>query len=237
VDRLYYFSQNQGPVLTEHLGIGSDRLRYIPFGVDEETFSPTGEEGDYLLVVGRDRGRDWPTLFAALEGIEIPVKLCCRPADIAGFRVPAGIEVLGYVDRTAYRQLLGRAQVVAVVTKPLHYPSGQSVLLEAMAMARTVVVSGTPALADYVADGSTALVVPPGDPAALRLRLLEAAGDEDLRAHIGLNARRSVEQTFNAASMWATVANDLLSLGQRRCPSKPRIHSSRNTTSAYPSGR
>jgi glycosyltransferase involved in cell wall biosynthesis len=216
VDRLYYFSQNQGPVLAEYLGLGADKLRYIPFGVDDETFFPAREEdGGYILVVGRDSGRDWSTLFSALDGIGIPVKVCCRPRDIAGLRVPAGVDVLGYVDRPVYRKLLGRARAVAIAAKPLLYPSGQSVLLEAMAMARTVVVTGTPALEDYVSDGVTALVVPPGDAAALRQRLRDAAGDDDLRARIGRGAREAVEQSFSARAMWATVARDLLALRER----------------------
>jgi glycosyltransferase involved in cell wall biosynthesis len=211
VDFLYYFSQNQGPILSEHLGLGTDRLRYIPFGVDDETFAPTGEDdGDYILVVGRDSGRDWPTMFSALEGIGHPVKVCCRPRDIDGLRVPAGVEVLGYVDRAVYRQLLGRARVVAIASKPLLYPSGQSVLLEAMAMARAVVVTGTPALADYVIDSMTALVVPPGDAGALRDRLVEAVTDDSLRARIGRKAREAVEASFSARDMWAKVAHDLL---------------------------
>jgi glycosyltransferase involved in cell wall biosynthesis len=213
VDRLYYFSHNQGPVLAQHLELDADRLRYIPFGVDDEAFTPAGkDDGDYILVVGRDRGRDWPMLFSALEGIDLPVKLCCRPGDIAGLRVPSGIEVMGYVDRTVYRHLLGRARVVAIATKPLLYPSGQSVLLEAMAMARAVVVTATPALADYIADGVTALAVPPGDAAALRRRIVEAAGDTTLREHLGQNARDEVQRSFTARAMWATVAHDLLSL-------------------------
>ena len=222
VDRLYYFSQNQGPVLAEHLGLGTDRLRYIPFGVDDETFTPTGEDdGDYILVVGRDSGRDWPTLFAALEGIDLPVKLCCRPRDIADLRVPDGVDVLGYVDRTVYRHLLGRARVVAIAAKPLLYPSGQSVLLEAMAMARAVVVTGTPGLADYIDDGVTALVVPPGDAAALRRRLAEAAGNDELRAQVGHNARQAVERSFSAQAMWSTVAEDLIALGRRHTRDEP----------------
>lgn len=217
VDRLYYFSQNQGPVLSEHLGLNADRLRYIPFGVDDETFAPTGEDdGDYILVVGRDSGRDWPTMFSALERIGHPVKLCCRPGDIARLRVPAGVEVLGYVDRAVYRQLLGQARVVAIASKPLLYPSGQSVLLEAMAMGRAVVVTGTPALADYVTDGLTSLVVPPGDAAALHERLVEAATDDTLRSRIGRKAREAVEASFSARGMWATVAQDLLAAYQDR---------------------
>jgi glycosyltransferase involved in cell wall biosynthesis len=75
-----------------------------------------------------------------------------------------------------------------------------------------VVVTGTPALEDYVADGVTALVVPPGDAAALRQRLRDATGDDDLRARIGRSAREAVEQSFSARAMWATIAHDLLAL-------------------------
>ena len=213
VDRVYYFSQNQGPVLAEHLGLDADRLRYLPFGVDDETFTPKGEpDGGYVLVVGRDSGRDWPTLFKALEGLDLPVKLCCRPRDIAGLRVPVTVDVLGYVDRAVYRRLLGRARVVLIASKPVLYPSGQSVLLEAMSMARTVVVTGTPALGDYIADGVTALSVPPGDADTLRRRLVEAAADDDLRSVVGRNARQAVEASFSARAMWATVADDLKAL-------------------------
>ena len=213
VDRLYYFSANQGPVLADHLGLGVDRLRYIPFGVDDETFRPLGEpDGDYVLVVGRDSGRDWPTLLQAVEGIDMTVKLCCRPRDLAGQRVPANVEMLGYVDRDLYRDLLGRARVVAIASRPLLYPSGQSVLLEGMAMGRTVVVTQTAALSGYVTDGVSALAVPPGDPGALRQRIIEAAADDGLRRDVGSAGRASVEHSFNARAMWAAIASDLRKL-------------------------
>jgi glycosyltransferase involved in cell wall biosynthesis len=213
VDRLYYLSENQGPILCDELRLPAGRARYLPFGVDDQMFRPTGEpDGDYVLVVGRDRGRDWSTLLAAVGGIDMPVKICCRPQDLEGHRVPRGVEVLGYVDRDVYRNLLGRARVVAIATRPVVYPSGQSVLLEAMAMGRAVVVTQTEALAGYVTDGATALTVPAGDASALRERIVEAAGDDDLRRRLGWGGRRAVEVTFNARRMWETVANDLLEL-------------------------
>lgn len=216
VDRIYYLSRNQGPVLSDLLGADRGRLRYLPFGVDTDTFYPLGEpDGDYVLAVGRDRGRDWPLLLRAVEDIGLPVKLCCRPADLAGLRIPEGVDVLGFVDRSRYRDLLGRARVVVIASRPLLYPSGQSVLLEAMAMSRCVVVTETSALTDYLSDGVTALAVPPEDPAAFRERLIQAIGDEDLRTRIGRGGRAAVEDRFNARTMWADVATDLRSLIDR----------------------
>ncbi len=217
VDRLYCLSDNQAAILADQLRLPEDRVRFLPFGVDDETFRPTAEsDGGYILAVGRDRGRDWTTLLRAVDGIGVPVKLCCRPRDLAGLRIPAGTEVLGYVDRNTYRDLLGRARAVAVVAHPVVYPSGQSVLLEAMAMGRACVVTATEALAGYVTDGVTTLTVPVGDPAAVRERLVQAAADDALRARLGRAARRSVEESFTARRMWQTVADDLLNLRTTR---------------------
>jgi glycosyltransferase involved in cell wall biosynthesis len=217
VDRLYYLSANQGPILEERLALPPDRLRYLPFGVDTEGFCPTDEtDGDYVLVVGRDKGRDWPTLIEALDGLDMPVKLCCRPADVAGFRIPQNVDLLGYVDRDVYRRLLSRARVVAIASRPVVYPSGQSVMLEAMAMARTVVVTKTPALEGYIEDGLNSLAVPAGDPTAMREAIRAAAEDDALRRRIGTQARHSAVELFGAAAMWGAVAGDLIQLAESR---------------------
>jgi glycosyltransferase involved in cell wall biosynthesis len=215
VDLLYCFSDNQRPYLIEMLGIPADRVRSIPFGVDSEEFRPrheAGQDDGYVLVVGRDRGRDWPTLFRALGGLDIPVKVCARPSDLRGLDVPADAEILGFVDRSRYMDLLSRARVVVIASKPVIYPSGQSVLLEAMSMGRAVVITRTDALSDYLSDGLNSLVVPPGDARRLREMVLQAAGDEHLRHRLGVQGRKDIEERFNARSMWARVAGDLLEL-------------------------
>jgi len=220
VDRLFYFSANQTDILTEHLGLPPDRLVPLAFGVDHEFFAPVGvEDQGYVLVVGRDAARDWKTLFAALTGSRLRVKVCCRPRDLVGLRVPDGVEILGYVDRYTYRDLLARARVVVVATRPVAYPSGQSVLLEAMAMARPVVVTATPALASYVVDGVNALGVCPADPVALRAGIVQVHEDRELGVRLGAGGRQDVEARFNAGAMWATVATHLRTLAERqRCP-------------------
>lgn len=218
VDLLYYFSTNQGEMLRDILRLPDERLRFLPFGVDTETFCPIGQRDEgYLLAVGRDKGRDWPTFFDAVKGLDMVVKVLCRPSQIAGLTVPGNVEILGHVDRERYRQLLGGATVVAVVTRPVEYPSGQSVLLEAMAMGKTVVATATPSLSEYLDDGSDCLAVPPGDADAVRERIEEAAGDEGLRARIGSAARRTVETAYSSDAMWDVVADDVFRLmGHRR---------------------
>ncbi len=207
VDHLFYFSRTQTIVYRDLLGVAPDRLAYLPFGVDAEHFVPLGQDDDgYVLAVGRDRGRDWATLFDAVRGTDLRVKVACRPGDVAGLDVPANVELLGVVDREHYRVLTGRARVVVVPTEVRLYPTGQSVTLESMAMGRCCVVTDTPAMREYVTDGETGLLVPPHDGRALRDALDRAVADEGLRRRLGTAARRAVEERYDATAMWARVA-------------------------------
>jgi glycosyltransferase involved in cell wall biosynthesis len=215
VDRIIYFSRNQAVIYRDQLGVSDDRLAYIPFGVDHQYFSPRDDvrEDIDVLAVGRDRGRDWATLFAAVRGSSLTVKVACRPDDLGGLSVPPNVEILGMVERSAYRDLTARARVVVVPTRALAYPSGQSVLLESMAMAKCCVVTDTPAIQDYVVDGRTGLLAPAHSPGDLRRAIERATSDPSLRRRLGVSARTAVESEFNVDVMWAGVAKVLSGLG------------------------
>jgi glycosyltransferase involved in cell wall biosynthesis len=185
-------------------------------GIDDELFTmaPPAPDGPFLAV-GRDLGRDWPTLLRALEMSGVPAQIVTRPRILAGLDVPATVDVVGRVDRTRYRALLAEARAVVITTQVLAYPSGQSVLLEAMARGRTCIVTDTPAMRDYVAPGGPALLVPPSDVDALAETLIAVErGRHDL-GELGRRARLAVEERFTAARMWSTVATELHQLGNR----------------------
>jgi glycosyltransferase involved in cell wall biosynthesis len=102
-----------------------------------------------------------------------------------------------------------------VVTHVLGYPTGQSVLLEAMASGRPCIVTDAPAIRDYVEADRTALLVPPHDVDALVDTLRGALADPARLAAVGRAAREAVEASFTAAQMWDTVATDLWELAGR----------------------
>ena len=211
VDRLVFFSPNQADVYRDVLGIPDERLAPVPFGIDDEYFTPQDvDEQDYVLAVGRDRGRDWATLFAAVRDTGLKLKVACRPQDIEGLELPPNVEYAGFLPLDEYRDLTAAARVVVVPTKVRAYPTGQTVLLEAMALARCCVVTDTPAMRDYVDDEVTALVVPPADPVALRSAVERAHADGELRRRIGAAARLSVEKHFNSVAMWERIADLVL---------------------------
>jgi glycosyltransferase involved in cell wall biosynthesis len=97
---------------------------------------------------------------------------------------------LGARDDVA--DLLCAADVVVI---PSRWEGLSNVLIEAMALEAPVVASDLPTLHDAVADGDTARLVPPGDPAALAAALTATLDDPAAAAdRAGRAYRRFLEQ-------------------------------------------
>jgi glycosyltransferase involved in cell wall biosynthesis len=75
--------------------------------------------------------------------------------------------------------------------------SGLTALLEAMAMGAPIVATRRPAIADYVEDGRSALLVPAEEPEALAGAIQRVRDDPDLRRSLGRAAREAVEQRLS----------------------------------------
>ncbi|CAB4937816.1 unannotated protein [freshwater metagenome] len=213
-DLITHLSRHETSVFTD-AGFPEERLFPVTYGVSHRYYVP-GEESERdidLLAVGQDRGRDYATLFAAIADTDLTLDLVCRPENLTGMTVPPNVRVLGTVPRADYRRLLRRAKVVAVPTQVLTYPTGSSVALEASSSGCCVVATDTPAMADYIADGRTGVLVPPHDAAGWREALLRLRADDATRRRLGEGARRSVEETFNAEHMWVELAGEMRKRG------------------------
>ena len=74
-------------------------------------------------------------------------------------------------------------------------------LVEGMAAARPVVATAVGGVPDVVLHGSTGLLVPPGDPAALAHACIQVLTDPDLRARLGHAGRARAEAHFSLDAM------------------------------------
>ena len=75
--------------------------------------------------------------------------------------------------------------------------SGVTVVLEAMAMGRPVIVSHNVYIEDFVRDGENAVFVPAGDPEALRKQIRYLLDHPDDAARMGQRAREWVLDGFS----------------------------------------
>jgi len=166
--------------------------------VDTAFFHPMDmPEEDFILAVGDDAGRDYPTLLSALDGLAMRVRVrSALPLLGAGPLV----ERVPRLPATGLRALYAAARLVVVPLQPnTRNASGISAIMEAGAMGKPVIVSDSDGIREFVRHGETGLVVPAGDPAALRAAIDRLLGDPDLCAALGRGGRRFMEETASPA--------------------------------------
>lgn len=210
-DRVVVLSRPQEAYLRQEVGLEPGRVRFVHDSVDHRFFAPQGgmEEG-YVLSVGR-AGRDFGTLFEATRRTAVPTVLVASsswmPVDHRGTDdLPQHVTVRRSLPYVALRDLYDRASVVIVPLEPgLRWAAGVNAVLEAMAMRKPVIVSATPGIAAYVADGETALVVPPRDPAALASAITTVLSDRITTTRLASSGRVFVESSCTIDHYVATV--------------------------------
>ncbi len=214
VDLVVYFSQNQRAIFSDLLDVPVERQLAVTFGVDTDFYAPEAVERDLDVVsVGRDGGRDFGSLIDAAARADFSVTMATSEPALAGLAIPPNITNLGWVDHSTYRNMLRRAKIVVVPTHDVAYPSGQSVVLEAMACGCAVVVSDTPAMSDYATAGANCLVTPVGDSQALRGQIETLLADPQQRERLGQQARTDAISRFTDRDMWGPIFTEGKSRG------------------------
>ena len=186
-----------GQVLTEMeldaypalYGIPRSRLRLIPWamsagGKELPERHPGPEPG--VLASGRT-SCDWETLFAAAAGRPWALTVVCAPHDLARVRAlnrDGRARVSCEVSGDEYRELLRASGAYALVLKEERSSAGHGRLRAAVDAGVPVAATRVEALEGYVEEGGTALLVPPGDPRALRSAIEALLDDRELATRL-----------------------------------------------------
>lgn len=230
-DRVYTLNEAMRAELA-HRGVAPDRLALAPNGVDPDRFVPqaadpallarlgwparafvVGYAGSLLAYEGLDDLiaaasllRDqMPALHLLIVGGGDALPALRSQAEASG--LGARVHFTGPLAPAEVAAHLATMQVVALPRKPVTVCRLVSPLkpLEAMSMARALVVSDVEALAEMVRDGETGLVVRAGDATSLAHALERLASDPALAARLGSAARDEVLQHRR----WVDVAKVL----------------------------
>ena len=206
------FASAQRERLLRQHDLDPDRVHTVPFGVDERFYrpSPTPQDG-YVLAVGRDMARDYDTFARAVDGLDARAVIVASERNLTDVTVPRNVELRLDVSYPELRELYAGASCVVLPTRREGYRygadcSGQTVLLDAMAMGRPVVASKRSTLSDYVSEPETALIVPPEDPPELRTAIERLLGDRELAAGMGGRGRAVVERELTTRHMARRLA-------------------------------
>lgn len=205
-------------------GVAPERVFYLPNGVPRAELSLQRLESDssetqnskpktqHLLLYTRFWELDVRDVVAAFVGIlaSCPtVRLMVvgrgergeeqdllRLAQRAG--ITTAIDYRGWVEPAQIPALLASADVALAPMNDtlINRARGLAKLLELMALGLPIVAGRVGQAAEYIEDGRSGLLVPPGDPAALARAALALLADASLRTRLGQGARERIAQHY-----------------------------------------
>lgn len=218
------YSSVQMAYARDRLGVPADMLHHALQPVDERFFAPTDVRlEDYVCAVGSE-ARDYSTFVRAMSGLDVRAEIAVgstlflASGDVAetfrhvvdgalGAGMPDRVRVRTQLDHRSLRDLYARARLVVVPLQDVDADCGVTVIAEAMAMGKAVVVTATRGQVDLVRHGENGLYVPPGDPAALRAGVQRLLDDPAEACRMGRAGRALVEERLTLDRWVGTVAS------------------------------
>ncbi len=219
ITRVLVHSRTQLKVAIETLGFKPESAAFVPFYADAQFWCPQRIPTEPLIVSAGREHRDYATLATAVKDLPVhtvitagslfsPDAPCRLPASM-----PANVSV-GMRSVRELRELYAQAQVVVVPLVPTDFQAGVTTILEAMAMAKPVIVTATDGQRDIVIDGETGVLVPPEDAQALRAQIQRLLANPGERQRLGQNARSAVLAQFDLPIYAATLYRHLVEVAR-----------------------
>ncbi len=157
------------------------------------------QSGGFIFSAGSSN-RDYKTLFEAVRGLDCRVLVFAKKFNVAGLSVPENVELRFDVYGDEYYRHLLAARFIVVPLDDPEVSSGQMVLLEAMALARAVIITDGWGVADYVDDGVTSLLTPPHDSGSMQAKIELLLQDPEAIKRLGESARETVCEHFTVGN-------------------------------------
>ncbi len=217
------YSTIEAERLREWIGGEPPPVAFIPFGVDVDAFRPMNHRDPDVdvLAVGADPQRDFELLIGlATRQPRLSFRIVATRERIGALgAVPSNVTVETNVPLETVRARYARARVVALPVRANSYSGATTTLLQAMAMAKPVVVSRTAAIAEgyELDDGVNCRLVEPGSLKAFERAVLETLTGADAAVSLGIRARETIERSFSweryTGALW-----DILCAAARAAP-------------------
>jgi len=233
-DAIVVYASAQLDWLMQAFRLDRGRLSYVPLGVDTQFFAESdsefcGSDADtcQVLSVGTNQGKDFATLLAAMPA-DARLTVVTDDYNAALIRNSAAavvgegrVQILQNVPIDSLREMYRAAAIHVIPLLETQYSSGQTVLLENMALGKATIVTQTSATRDYIEDGTTAIAVDPGNVQALRSRLESALADPAALAEIGRMAAQRARDRYSAertATRLAEILGQCVATSARTLP-------------------
>jgi glycosyltransferase involved in cell wall biosynthesis len=213
-DTIIAYSRYEAEALREWLGDDSVPVEFVPFGVDTDWFRPDPDAvpDTDVVSIGADPHRDFRLLLeVASRRPRQRFRIVTTSTERQGLEpAPANVELHADIAFREVRDQLAAARVVALPVRANSYSGATTVLLQAMAMGKPIVVSRTDAIADGygLEHGANCLLVEAGNTGAFERAVTELLDDETSARSLGAAARSTAVRLLS----WDRYAADVLAL-------------------------
>jgi glycosyltransferase involved in cell wall biosynthesis len=220
-DHLICVCRAQADFAVNELSVPASKVDFVYDKVDRKFFQPQGTAaGDFILSVGQEQ-RDYDTLLKAISstGIKLVIVASSRWSDRqmeVRLNGTESVTVLSHISYRELRSLYAAARLVVVPLFDVSYAAGVNTVLEALAMAKPLIVSSTPGISDYVIPEETGKLVPPENITTLKDAihcLWDRAGE---RKRLGENARQAIDERMNLDNYVDRVVKIMLEADKAR---------------------
>jgi glycosyltransferase involved in cell wall biosynthesis len=212
LDAIVCLSRSQAEYLTQHTLFPQQRIYSVRFGVDTHFYSRTKDMNQhFVLSVGRDDGRDYATVCKVAEAMpERHFIIVCSHRNVKGLNIPTNVEVRYNVSHEILRELYRKAHCILILTHGGGYAdgadcSGQTVLLESMAVGVPPIVTHNPCLSEYIEKDTNAFIVEPYDVEGV-VEKIKKLDSVEIRTSMSNHAEKSIRSQYTEEAMASDLA-------------------------------
>jgi glycosyltransferase involved in cell wall biosynthesis len=205
VSFLQCFSEADGDNYARFYGIDRKKFVFIPYCSVYDENSYAVQSGDYLFSGGTN-DRDYSTLFSAVKGLPIRLKIAAKKEKFVGLDVPENVDLLGTLKTDEYYTCLAqsKAVVLSVSYDSLRY-SGVITYVEAMRLGKAVIVNDTIGAKSYITNRETGLLIANKSVQAMREAIVELLDDPGLTKRLEENALAYAKVSFGYDRYFADI--------------------------------
>ncbi|MHB8375456.1 MAG: glycosyltransferase family 4 protein [Dehalococcoidia bacterium] len=220
IDRVLTGSRNSAESVSRSMDIPLSHIRQTPYGVDHDVMRPLPDAQRVpgtILFVGdsEDRNKGARFLIEACARLqhEIDFTLLFKDKKEQDMKVVPPLvwkhglkRFVEYIPRLSTDELVRLYNSAQLVVSPSLYEGFGLPAAEAMACGTPVVATTAGAFPEFIDDGRTGLLVPPGDPGALASAIQSLLIDPARCARMGAAASEHIRTRFT----WERTAQETL---------------------------
>ena len=189
------------------------KVDYINFGVDKNFWCPQNKTKvkNYVISIGNDLNRDYETLIKAWKNDFPLLKIITNhkiKTNKKNIQIIFGDWASVILTDKQIKKLIIESLFVVLPIKETIQPSGQSVSLQSMSCAKTVLITDFKGLwnRELMRNNKTCMFAgKPGEIKILESSIRKLISNKPMLKKIGLNARTIVEKNLNSYEMGSQI--------------------------------